>query len=104
MDECADRIKCYMAQHEDDGITFPFDGTALGADHFKAFSDSDWCTAHSTTGWCALYGNINATMAHASKRQHSVALSSTEAEIMAASLAAPRSFSCVGCCRRWAST
>eukprot|EP00966_Prymnesium_polylepis_P043446 1007802-Prymnesium_polylepis.1 len=84
MDECADRIICYMAQHADGGITF--DGTAPGADVFKAFSDSDWCTAHSTTGWCALYGN--ATVAYASKRQHSVALSSTEAEIMAASLAA----------------
>eukprot|EP00966_Prymnesium_polylepis_P250797 5799143-Prymnesium_polylepis.2 len=84
MDECADRIICYMAQHADDGITF--DGTAPGASVFKAFSDSDWCTAHSTSGWCALYGN--AAVAYASKRQHSVALSSTEAEIMAASLAA----------------
>eukprot|EP00966_Prymnesium_polylepis_P121777 2814753-Prymnesium_polylepis.1 len=44
------------------------------------------CTAHSTTGWCAMYGN--ATVANASKRQHSIALSSTEAEVMAASLTA----------------
>eukprot|EP00966_Prymnesium_polylepis_P251071 5805201-Prymnesium_polylepis.1 len=35
---------------------------------------------------CHMYGN--ATVAYASKRQHSIALSSTEAEIMAASLAA----------------
>eukprot|EP00966_Prymnesium_polylepis_P317663 7339140-Prymnesium_polylepis.1 len=73
-----------MAQHSSDGMTF--NGDAPGADQFRAFSDSDWCTAHSTTGWCALYGN--ATVAYASKRQLSIALSSTEAEIMAASLAA----------------
>ena len=53
---------------------------------FSVYSDSDWAVGHSTTGWCATYGN--ATVGYGSKRQQSVALSSTEAEIMAASLAA----------------
>jgi hypothetical protein len=73
-----------MAQHADDGMTY--DGSVSGSNEFRCFSDSDWCTAHSTTGWCAVYGN--AAVAYASRRQHSIALSSTEAEIMAASLAA----------------
>eukprot|EP00966_Prymnesium_polylepis_P308447 7128182-Prymnesium_polylepis.1 len=84
MDELADRIICYMAQTSSTGMVH--DGSQPGSDRFSCYSDSDWCTAYSTTGWCAVYGN--ATVAYASKRQHSIALSSTEAEIMAASLAA----------------
>ena len=84
MDQHADRIIAYMAQHADDALQF--DGTAPGADIFSVYSDSDWAVGHSTTGWCATYGN--ATVGYGSKRQQSVALSSTEAEIMAASLAA----------------
>ena len=78
MDELADRVICYMAQHPGDGMMY--DGTVDGSDVFKCYSDSDWGTAHSTTGWCAVYGN--ATVAYASKRQHSIALSSTEADII----------------------
>ena len=83
MDAHADRIIAYMAQHADDGISF--DGTRADASTFTFYSDSDWNVGHSTTGWCATYGG--ATVGYGSKRQHSVALSSTEAEIMAASLA-----------------
>ena len=84
MDALADRIIAYMAQHADDGIHF--DGQAADASRFVLYSDSDWNVGHSTTGWCATYGG--ATVGYGSKRQHSVALSSTEAEIMAASLTA----------------
>ena len=83
MDAHLDRCIAFMAQRPDVGIRF--DGTAPGADRFHCYSDSDWGTSHSTAGWCAMYGN--ATVGYASKRQHSIALSSTEAEVMAASLA-----------------
>ena len=83
MDAHLDRCIAFMAQHESVGIAF--DGLAPGADEFHCYSDSDWNTGHSTAGWCAMYGN--ATVGYASKRQHSIALSSTEAEVMAASLA-----------------
>jgi hypothetical protein len=83
MDACADRIIAYMAQHADDGVTY--DGNAVGAEVCDSYSDSDW-GIHSTTGWCIVYAN--AAIAWASKRQHCIALSSTEAEIMAASMAA----------------
>ena len=51
-----------------------------------AYSDSNWTTEHSTSGWAIMY--CGAAIGYGSKRQQSVALSSTEAEIMAASLAA----------------
>eukprot|EP00966_Prymnesium_polylepis_P135770 3138112-Prymnesium_polylepis.1 len=39
MDELADRIICYMAQHPEDGMTY--DGSAPWSDVFRCFSDSD---------------------------------------------------------------
>eukprot|EP00965_Chrysotila_dentata_P035331 1175116-Pleurochrysis_carterae.AAC.1 len=48
-----------------------------------AYSDSDWAVAHSTTGFCIMYGG--AAVSYGSKRQHCISLSSTEAEIVAAS-------------------
>eukprot|EP00965_Chrysotila_dentata_P062843 2081874-Pleurochrysis_carterae.AAC.2 len=46
-------------------------------------SNSDLTVAHSTTGFCVMYGG--AAVAYGSKRQHCISLSSTEAEIVAAS-------------------
>ena len=52
---------------------------------YTVYSDSDWHTNHSTTG---VVHTLDGRSVHASsKRQKSVALSSTEAEIMAASVA-----------------
>ena len=51
-----------------------------------AYSDSNWTIGHSTSGWAILYAG--AVIGYGSKRQQSIALSSTEAEIMAASQAA----------------
>ena len=48
--------------------------------------DADWATRHSTTGWQFTYSQ--AVVSWGSKKQNSVALSSCEAEIMAASEAA----------------
>jgi hypothetical protein len=81
MDACADRVIAYMAQHPDHGLTY--DGNARNASICDSHSDSDW-SMHSTTGWCIMYAN--AAIAWASKRQHCISLSSTEAEIMAASM------------------
>eukprot|EP00965_Chrysotila_dentata_P012615 416146-Pleurochrysis_carterae.AAC.2 len=48
-----------------------------------AHSDSDWAMRHSTSGYVFLYGQ--AAISWASKKQPTVALSSCEAEIIAAS-------------------
>ena len=50
------------------------------------YSDSDWATRHSTSGWVFILNQ--AAIAWGSKKQKSVALSSCEAEIVAGSEAA----------------
>eukprot|EP00965_Chrysotila_dentata_P075445 2491522-Pleurochrysis_carterae.AAC.1 len=50
------------------------------------FADSDWATRHSTSSYVFIYGQ--AAVSWASKKQPTVALSSCEAEIVAASEAA----------------
>ena len=52
----------------------------------KGFSDSDWAVKHSTSGFVFMYNQ--AAISWGSKKQTSVALSSCEAELMAASVAA----------------
>ena len=84
MDAAADRVLVYLGTHRDRGLNF-----SRNASHGRellAYSDSDWQVAHSTSGYVIFLGG--SAVAYASKRQHCVALSSTEAEIMAASLAA----------------
>ena len=49
-------------------------------------TDSDWTTRRSTSGYAFFLGG--AAIAYLSKKQPTVALSSTEAEIMAASICA----------------
>eukprot|EP00965_Chrysotila_dentata_P141067 4662810-Pleurochrysis_carterae.AAC.1 len=68
-----------MAQNADEGIEFK----THGGSQLIAYSDSDWAVAHSTTGFCIMYGG--AAVAYGSKRQHCISLSSTKAEIVAAS-------------------
>jgi len=50
------------------------------------YSDSDWCTSNATAAWCV--GMCGGPVLWASKRERCVALSSTEAELVAASMAA----------------
>ena len=83
MDAEADRCLVYLGQHADDG---PVYDPSQSHRTLEAYSDSDWSVGHSTSGYALLY--CGAVVAYGSKRQHSVALSSTEAEIYAASLAA----------------
>ena len=68
-----------MAQHADEGIEFK----TQGGSQLIAYSDSNWAVGHSTTGFCIMHGG--AAVAYGSKRQHCISLSSTEAEIVAAS-------------------
>ena len=83
MDSAADRCLAYLHQHDSVGITYD---SSCARPELHAYSDSDWSTSHSTSGWAILY--CGAAVGYGSKRQQSIALSSTEAEIMAASQAA----------------
>ena len=70
----------YLHFHKDVGLRY-----APGDSTLRAFSDSDWAVRHSTSGWVVLFQQ--AAIAFGSKKQKSVALSSCEAEIIAASVA-----------------
>ena len=83
MNTAADRCLVYLAQNPDVGIIY--NGNAAHPE-LHAYSDSNWTVGHSTSGWAVLYAG--AVIGYGSKRQQSIALSSTEAEIMAASQAA----------------
>ena len=86
MNRAIDRVIVYLAKTCDRGVNFVVDDPAHPTLDYEVYSDSDWCTAHSTTGTCH---TIRGRVVHASsKRQQSISISSTEAEIMAASLAA----------------
>ena len=76
------RVLHYLSVHRHLGLRYMrSDSTPT-----HGFSDSDWAVKHSTTGFTFQYAN--ATISWGSKKQTSVALSSCEAEIMAASEAA----------------
>mmetsp|Transcript_18812 Transcript_18812/g.28333 ORF Transcript_18812/g.28333 Transcript_18812/m.28333 type:complete len:218 (-) Transcript_18812:361-1014(-) len=77
----AQRVLTYLAQTKSRGITY--DGDVQGGGVLEAYSDSDWSVQHSTTGWVVLFGG--AVVAWRSRKQHSISMSSTEAEIIAAS-------------------
>eukprot|EP00965_Chrysotila_dentata_P139587 4614986-Pleurochrysis_carterae.AAC.1 len=79
MHEHANRVLAYTAQTADEGTDFK----AGGESRLIAYSDSDWAVLHSTTGFCVMFGR--AVVSYGSKRQHCISLSSTEAEIIAAS-------------------
>lgn len=77
----AERVLGYLHFHKDVGLRYsPGDST------LRAFSDSDWAVRHSTSGWVVMFQE--AAISYGSKKQKSVALSSCEAEIVAASVAA----------------
>ena len=81
---CACRIIAYLSQNDSRGITYC--GTVKDGEILTAYSDSDWALTNSTTGYAILLAG--SAVAWASRRQHSFAMSSTEAEIIAASDAA----------------
>ena len=83
MNEAANRCLAFLARHPDDGLTY---NASSRPRDLHAYSDSNWSVGHSTSGWVVMY--CGAAIGYGSKRQQSIALSSTEAEIMAASMAA----------------
>ena len=80
MDACLDRVIAYMAQNPNVAVRYDGSSTTL-----VGYSDSDWDVTNSTSAHVSTFGG--GPVGWASKRQHSKALSSCEAEIMAASLA-----------------
>ena len=78
---CAERVLCYLYRTRQIGLCFVADQKPL-----MGMSDSDWAVKHSTSGW--VFKFCSAAVSWGSKKQKSVALSSCEAEIVAASEAA----------------
>ena len=72
------RVLMYLDKHEDVGLRYCACSTPP-----YGMSDSDWAVKHSTSGWTFQFQQ--ATISWASKKQNVVALSTCEAEIMAAS-------------------
>ena len=72
MDAAADRCLRFLKEHSTSGITYD---AACARPELHAYCDSDWSIGHSTSGWAILY--CGAVIGYGSKRQQSVALSST---------------------------
>eukprot|EP00965_Chrysotila_dentata_P096931 3203607-Pleurochrysis_carterae.AAC.1 len=68
----------YLSHHRSIGLRFE-----KSQQPFEGFSDSDWATRHSTSGYVFMYNQ--AAISWSSEKQPSVTLSSCEAEIIAAS-------------------
>ena len=81
-----EQVAIYLYKTADLGITYGriTEDTALS--WLFGMSDADWSLSHSTSGWSFSFSN--AVVSYGSKKQHSIALSTCEAEIMASSLAA----------------
>eukprot|EP00965_Chrysotila_dentata_P114999 3801359-Pleurochrysis_carterae.AAC.1 len=69
----------YLSLHKHVGLRY----VTVAHDAMHGYSDSEWATRHSTSGYVFFYGQ--AAISWASKKQATVALSSCEAEIVAAS-------------------
>ena len=78
----AQRVVKYLYHTAD--LAMQYDGS-LGLEPV-AVCDSDWNERHSTAGWAAFIAGI--PVSYASKKERCIALSSTEAEIIAASMCA----------------
>ena len=75
------RVLGYLFRTKHLGLRYEASERAL-----HGYTDSDWATQHSTSGWVFLLNQ--AAVSWGSRKQKSVALSSCEAEIVAASEAA----------------
>ena len=99
MEACLDHAITYLGQTACDGVVFGPQQDAM----LVGYSDSDWHVSHSTSAHVLMYGD--ACVCYGSRRQHCIAMSSTEAEIIAASQAALEIvYTCGDCCGRWEST
>lgn len=74
------RVLMYLDRHADVGLRYQ---ERPVTPHVFGMSDSDWAVQRSTSGWVFQY--MSAAITWGSKKQSVIALSSCEAEIMAAS-------------------
>ena len=79
--EAAERVLGYLYRHKEVGLRYECDQRPL-----SGMSDADWAVKHSTSGF--VFTMSKAAISWGSKKQPSIALSSCESEIMAASEAA----------------
>ena len=84
--DCALRVLYYLYLHRDVGLRYSCNELPL-----FGMSDSDWATKHSTSGHVFIYQK--AAISWGSKKQATIALSSTEAEIVSASEATKEAIS-----------
>ena len=73
----AERVLKYLGRTRDIGLRYAPSSRSL-----HGYSDSDWAVKHSTTGWTFQFSS--AAVSWCSKKQPTIALSSAEAEIVAA--------------------
>ena len=78
VDEAAQRVLYYLGRHCEIGLCYRGDDAPC-----SGMTDSDWGVKHSTTG--RVFKWMDGPIAWSSRKQGSVALSTAEAEIMAAS-------------------
>ena len=81
LDALADETMLYMAHTASLSVTI--DASVEGGERAAGQCDSDWSVGHSTTGFFLMLAG--APLVYSSKRQPCIAMSSTEAEIIAAS-------------------
>ena len=79
--EAAERVLTYLIRNKEIGLRY-----AASSRPLYGMTDSDWAVRQSTSGWVFMF--CSAAISWGSKRQPCVALSSCEAEIIAASEAA----------------
>ena len=77
--EHMERVLVYAVRNKD--IFINYTATQPNSHKLRGASDSDWSVRRSTTGFVIILAC--GAIAHASRRQHCIALSSTEAELMA---------------------
>ena len=73
------RTLVYLGRTRKMGVTYSNKGK--DADVLRAYADSNWSETRSTTGFCIMLAG--GAIAHASRRQHCITLSSCEAELIA---------------------
>ena len=83
------RVLYYLEHHKHVGLRYQPEAAPL-----SGMSDSDWAVKHSFSGMCFKY--MSAAVSWGSKKQATVALSSCEAEIVAASEAAKEAIALCG--------
>ena len=72
-------VLVYLGRNSNLGVTYS--AHVAGAKEIKVYADSNWSTTRSTTGYVIFLGG--AAIAHASRRQHCITMSSCEAELVA---------------------